>query len=164
MKSRHVRAGAALPAALLALALSPPLIPEALAQAAPSPENATATLTVTFELTGGGEDLPQSQERHVTWKVVDHFTVTATMTATKPNAFAAMHPPDAEEQALEAERLAAVDSAATNMQSMMEQAQKIAELCGDDEACIQAEAMKMSQGVDMSSPEMQAAQETEKAQ
>lgn len=161
MKSRHVRAGAALAAALLAL--SPSLVPPAqaageAAQAAPSPENATATLTITFELTGGGEDLPQSQERHVTWKVADRFTVTATMIATKPNAFASMHPPDAEEQALEAERLAAVNSAATNMQSMMEQAQKIAELCGDDEACIQAEAMKMSQGVDMSSPEMQSAQ------
>lgn len=158
MKGRHFRAGAALPAALLALALSPPLITEARAQAAPSPENATATLIVTFELTGGGEDLPPSQERHVTWKVADRFTVTATMTAAKPGGFPSMHPLDAEEQAREAERLAAVDSAATSMQSMMEQAQKIAELCGDDEACIQAEVMKMSQGVDMSSPEMQAAQ------
>ena len=160
MKSRHVRAVAALAAALLAL--SPSLIPPARAQtageAAPSPENATATLTMNFELIGGGEDLPESHERHVTWKVADRFTVTATMTAAKPGGFATMHPPDAGEQAREAERLAAVNSAGTNMQSMMEQAQKIAELCGDDEACMQAEVLKMSQGVDMSSPEMQAAQ------
>ncbi|MGE0652175.1 MAG: hypothetical protein AB7P12_10545 [Alphaproteobacteria bacterium] len=160
MKTRPVVACAAAAAMLvLPLALAAPARAQAAGQvAAASPENGTATLTMTFEITGGGDDIPQSHERHVTWNVVDRYTVTATMTAGNPGGFPAMHQPDAGEQAREANRAAAADSAATNMQSMMEQAQKIAEMCGDDEACIEAETMKMAQGIDMNSPEMQAAQ------
>jgi hypothetical protein len=157
MKSRRVAGRTAVAMLALPLVLSAPAA--ALAQGAtPTPENGTATLTITFEIAGTGVDQPESHERNVTWTVADRYTVTATMTATKPGAFAAMHGPDAEEQAREAERMAAADAAAADMQSMMAQAQKIMELCGDDEACIQAETMKMAQGIDMASPEMQSAQ------
>jgi hypothetical protein len=124
---------------------------------AASPLNGTATLTLTFELKGTGVERPASHEKNVTWTMENRYTVTATMTAQKPGGFGAMHKPDAAEQAREAERAAAVGAAAGSMQSMMEQAEQIMKLCGDDEACITRESMKMSQGVDMSSPEMQAA-------
>jgi hypothetical protein len=125
--------------------------------AAPTPENGGATLTLTFELKGTGVDRPASHEKNVTWTVENRYTVTATMAARKPSAFGAFHKPDAAEQAREAERAAAAGAAMQNMGSMMEQAEKIMALCGDDEACVTRESMKMSQGVDMSSPEMQAA-------
>lgn len=123
----------------------------------PTPENGNATLIVTFELKGTGIDRPASKEKNVTWTVENRYTVTATMAARKPSGFGAFHKPDAAEQAREAERAAAAGAAAGSMQSMMDQAEQIMKLCGDDEACITRESMKMSQGVDMSSPEMQAA-------
>ena len=46
---------------------------------------------------------------------------------------------------------------------MMADAMKIAERCGDDEACITREALKMSQGVDMNSAAMKGARADVKA-
>ncbi len=149
----RVLTGAAAVAALCAFASA------ATAETAvPSPENGTATLTVTFELKGAGVDRPASQEKNVTWTVENRYSVTAKMSAQKPSGFATYHKPDAAEQAREAGRAAAVTQAATDMSSMMEQAEKIMALCGDNEDCITRESMKMAQGVDMASPEMQSAQ------
>ncbi len=154
MKTRvgHVLACAAA-AAMVALAL-----PALAGAPAPTPVDGTATLTMTFEVKGGGVDRPESRERNDTWTVADRYTLTATMSAQKPGGFGTFLKPDADEQAREAERAAAAGAAAGNMQSLMEQSQKIAEMCGDDEACAQAEIMKMAQGIDMNSPEMQEAQ------
>lgn len=118
-----------------------------------SPERSAATLTVTYHLTGGGEDLPASHERHVIWSVDNRYAVKATLVAQKPSGFGGLHQPDA----AEAERAAAAQSAAGNMQDMMAQAQKIMEKCGDDEACIQTETIKMAQGIDPNSPQLQQA-------
>jgi len=123
----------------------------------PTAEKGLATLTLTFELKGEGVDRPASHEKNVTWTVENRYTLTATMAAEKPSGFAAMHKPDAAEQAREANRAAAAGMAADSMASMMAQAEQIMKLCGDDEACITRETMKMAQGVDMSSPEMQSA-------
>lgn len=122
-----------------------------------TPVNGTATLTMTFELKGGGVDLPASHERHVTWKVENRYSVTATMTAQKPTGFAGMHKPDAAEQKREADRQAAAQDAARTMQPMQEQAAKIAQMCGDDQACMQREVMKMARGIDPNSPDMKSA-------
>jgi hypothetical protein len=123
----------------------------------PTAETGVATLTLTFELKGTGVDRPASHEKNVTWTVENRYTVTATMTAQKPSAFGAMHKPDAAEQAREAERATAANQAASDMQSMMQQAEQIMQLCGEDEACITRETMKMSQGIDPNSQQMQSA-------
>jgi len=122
-----------------------------------SPEQSTATLTVTYRLTGGGEDLPQSRERHVIWSIDDTYKVKATLAAQKPSGFGGLHKPDANETAQNAQRQAAAESAAGNMQDMMAQAQAIMEKCGDDEACMQTETMKMAQGIDPNSQQLQQA-------
>lgn len=126
--------------------------------ATPSPTDGKATLVVTYELKGAGKELPDSHEKHVTWTVNGRYEVKATLIAQKPSGFGTMHQPDAAEQQREADRTAAAQAAATDMQPMMEQAQKIMEICGEDEACIERETIKMSQGIDMSSQQMQDAQ------
>ena len=120
-------------------------------------EKGTATLVMTVELKGSGVDRPASHEKNVTWKVENRYTVTATMIAQKPSGFGAYHKPDAAEQKREADRAAAAGAAAGSMQGMQAQAAKIAEMCGEDEACVQREVMKMSRGIDMNSPEMKSA-------
>jgi hypothetical protein len=124
-----------------------------------SAPNATATLTVSYRLAGGGEDLPKSHERHVTWSVDDTYDVKATLVAGKPAAMGGLHKPDAAEQAREANRAKAANAAAGDMQDMMAMAQKITETCGDDEACITRETMKMSQSVDPNSAKLKSAKE-----
>ena len=111
-----------------------------------SPENGTATLIVTYELKGAGTERPASHEKNVNWTVENRYALTATMTAQKPGGFASVHKPDAAEQAREAERMKAATQAMGDMQSMMAQAEQIMKICGDDEACITRETMKMSQG------------------
>jgi hypothetical protein len=124
-----------------------------------SAPNGTATMTVTYRVTGGGEDLPASHERHVTWSVDDTYEVKATLTAAKPSGFAGLHKADAAEQTREADRAKAANAAAADMGDMMAQAQKIMEQCGDDEACIQRETIKMSQTIDPNSAKLKSAKE-----
>jgi hypothetical protein len=155
MKSTRPLAPAALRLALVAAALAGPATP---GLADPfSPEQSTATLTVTYRLAGGGEDLPASHERHVIWSVENSYKVKATLIAQKPSGAGGLHQPDANETAQNAERQAAAQSAAGNMQDMMAQAQQIMDKCGDDEACVQTETMKMAQGIDPNSPQLQQA-------
>src|SRR5262249_32956804 len=111
----------------------------------------------TYTLTGGGTDRPESHEREVIWSVNDRYQVKAEMIAEKPSGFGGMHKPDAQETASMEQRQAAAAAGAQNMQGMMEMAQKIMEKCGDDEACMQAETMKMSQQIDPNAPELQEA-------
>jgi hypothetical protein len=122
-----------------------------------SPAAGTATLTLTFKLVGSGDEIPTSKERHVKWSVDDSYEIKATMLATKPGGFGAMHPQDATEQAREKKREAAAQTAQKDMGGMMAQAEAIMAKCGDNEACITAESMKMSQGVDMNSAQMKSA-------
>jgi hypothetical protein len=124
-----------------------------------SPANGPATLTVSYRITGGGEDLPKSHERHVTWSVSDAYEVKATLLAGKPAAMGGLHKPDAGEQAREAGRAKAANAAAGDMQDMMAQAQKIMEACGEDEACITRETVKMSQSIDPNSAKLKSAKE-----
>jgi hypothetical protein len=121
----------------------------------PTPAKGAATLTVTYELKGTGVDRPKSNEKNVTWTAENRYELKGAMTAQAPSGFAGLHKPDAAEQQREANRMAAAQSAATNMQPMMEQAQKIMETCGDDTACMQREAMKMARGIDPNSKPMQ---------
>jgi hypothetical protein len=119
-----------------------------------SPPQSKATLTITYTLTGSGVDRPESHERDVTWTIKNSFAVKANLTARAPSGFAGLHKPDAAETQREAQRQQAAQAAAADMQGMMAQAQAIAEKCGDDEACMQAEAIKMSQGIDPNSAQL----------
>ena len=145
-------------AAFCCVLLSVFAIPSASAASFSAP-NGLATLTVTYRISGGGEDLPKSHERHVTWSVADAYQVKATLVAGKPSGFGSLHKRDAAEEAREAGRARAATAAAGDMQDMMAQAQKIAEACGDDEACITRETMKMSQGIDPNSAKLKSAKE-----
>ena len=124
-----------------------------------SAPNSSATLTVTYRVTGGGEDLPSSHERHVTWSVDDTYDVKATLTAGKPSGFGGLHKRDAAETKREDNRVQAASAAAADMGDMMAQAQKIMEQCGEDEACIQRETIKMSQTIDPNSAKLKSAKE-----
>ena len=134
------------------------LISPALADAF-SPPQSKATLTITYRLTGEGVDRPDSHERDVTWSVDDRYTVQVVFIAQPPMSYGSLHKLDAGESANLAGRQAAAQAAAGNMQGMMEQAQAIMEKCGDDEACIQQETIKMSQQIDPNSAELQAAKQ-----
>jgi len=116
-----------------------------------------ATLTVTYTLTGGGTDRPESHEREVIWSVEDRYEIKAVMSAEAPMPYGGLHKADAAETANIQQRQAAAAAGAQNMQGMMEMAQAIMAKCGDDQACIQQETMKMSQQIDPNAPELQEA-------
>jgi hypothetical protein len=140
--------------------LSVALLAAAPASADPfSPLKSKATLSVTYTLTGGGTDRPDSHEREVIWTVENRYDVKATLVAEKPSGFGGLHKPDAAETASMQQRQAAAEAGAQNMQGMMEMAQKIMEKCGDDEACMQAETIKMSQQIDPNDPKLKAAKQ-----
>jgi hypothetical protein len=120
-----------------------------------SPPKSEATLTITFHLTGGGDDLPASHERHITWSVDDRYVVSAGMVAEKPSGYAGMHKPDSAAVADLQQRQAAAAAGANDMQDMMAMAQAAMAKCGEDEACLQAEVIKMSQKVDPNSAQLQ---------
>lgn len=124
-----------------------------------SAEKAPATLTVVYEFKSAGEDLPQSHERHITWTIKNRYEIKATLLAQKATGFGGMHKPDAKEQAREADRAAAAQSAATAMAPMMEKAQAAMAQCGEDQACLTREVMKMSQGIDPNAPSLQTAKD-----
>jgi hypothetical protein len=124
-----------------------------------SPLKSKATLTLTYTLTGGGTDRPDSHEREVIWSVENRYEVKATLVAEKPSGFGSFHKPDAAETASMQQRQAAAEAGAQNMQGMMEMAQKIMEKCGEDEACIQQETIKMSQQIDPNDPKLKAAKQ-----
>lgn len=128
-----------------------------------SPAKSKATLTVTYTLQGGGTDRPASHEREVIWSVENRYEAKATLIAEKPAALGGMHKPDAAETASMQQRQATAEAGAQDMQGMMQMAQKIMEKCGEDEACIQAETIKMSQQVDPNDPKLKAAKQNMEA-
>ncbi len=121
----------------------------------PSPTKSSATLTVVYDVKGAGKFNSNDKVIERTWKVTDSYTLRAKVIAQAPTGFPAFFAQDAQQQATEAGRAAAAASAATNMAPMMAGAMAIMEKCGDDEACMTREAMKMAQGVDMNSAAMQ---------
>ena len=102
----------------------------------PAPKDAPATLVVTYELKSSGVDRPASGERNVTWTVAHKFVVTTKLKAEKAQGVPSLHKADP--------KAAAGDSG-----SMMAQAEKIFEKCGDDDACIERETMKLAGSLDM---------------
>lgn len=130
---------------------------------AAAPHGSNATLSVIYELEGSGSFASNDKVLKRNWQVKDRYEVVARLSARKPTGFAALHAPDAAEQQREAARMASAERAATAMAPMMADAMKIMELCGDDEACLTRETLKMSQGVDVNSAAMKGARADVKA-
>lgn len=121
----------------------------------PSPAKSAATLTVVYDIKGAGKFTSNDKVFERTWRVTDSYTLRAKVIAQAASGFPALFAMDAQQQSVEAGRNAAAASAAANMAPMMAGAMAIMEKCGDDEECMEREAMKMAQGVDMNSAAMQ---------
>lgn len=116
---------------------------------APSPAGAPATLVVTYELVGSGVDRPPSGEKNVTWAFNNKFVVTTKLKAVKAQGVPSLHKIDAKKQAELGAAQSAGAKAAKDAEPLMADAMKIFEKCGDDEACIERETMKMTGAMDM---------------
>lgn len=130
---------------------------EAGAADSPSPAKSVATLEATFEVSGGGSTTSPDRALKRDWQVKDTYKVRAEMVAETAFGFPTLHEQDAAQQQTEADRVAAADRAAGNMAPLMASAEKIMELCGDDEACITRETMKLAQGIDPDSAALKSA-------
>lgn len=113
-----------------------------------SPAGQVATVTVSFKVTGSGDDIPASHERHVTWKVDDRYDVKATMKAVKPGGYPGLHGMGGDQKADLQKKQDAAQSAAASQSDLMAAAQKAMEKCGENQACMMAEVQKMSKMVD----------------
>jgi len=117
----------------------------ALAQA---PAEAPATLVVTVELKSAGLQRPKSGEKNVTWTVAHTFTTTTKLKADKAQGSPLLHKPNPGQQAANEKAAKAAEKAASDAAPLMAQAEKIFEKCGDDEACIERETLKLAGSLD----------------
>ena len=93
------------------------------------------TLKVTYEYVSTGQKKDQFQSRQ--WRVKRTAEITAQLAAEKPMMLSAYRPMEAEQAATEDNRLKRATSAAKKMEPTMEEAMKIVEKCGDDDACVE---------------------------
>jgi len=114
----------------------------------PSPTKSVATVKATYELIGNGTYTSKDKTLNRKWTVKNTYTVTANMIAQAPSAFPAIHPQDAEQNTAQADAMATSNALRGDMASMIAHAEKIEGICGDDEACITRETMKMAQQAD----------------
>ncbi|SDD58920.1 hypothetical protein [Aquimonas voraii] len=119
--------------------------------AGPSVPGSAASLTAEYEINGAGTWNSRDGVLAREWRVADRYALTVRMQARAASGFAALHGMAAGQQAAEGQRNAAAMRAAQNMAPMMDDAMKIAERCGEDEACLMRETMKMAEGIDMNS-------------
>ncbi|HOP20963.1 MAG TPA: hypothetical protein PK585_12855 [Amphiplicatus sp.] len=102
-----------------------------------SPVKSTATLTVVYEVKGGGDDIPQSHERHVRWSINDRYEAKSTMEAAVVQAVGVMHPqPEGAGAQIDENDQAAMMALAMGAQAK----------CGADADCLQREMMKAITG------------------
>ena len=115
----------------------------------PAPKDAPATLVITYELKSSGVERPASGERNVTWTVAHKFVATAKLKAEKPQGAPSLHQADPAQKAAIKDASKAAEKSAGDSSALMAQAEKIFEKCGDDEACIERETLKMAGSLDM---------------
>ncbi|HEX6017915.1 MAG TPA: hypothetical protein VFZ28_07430 [Burkholderiaceae bacterium] len=102
---------------------------------------AKATLSVTyrFESAGKKQDKYDLHE----WTVKRHAELSAEMVAKKPAALPALQPLDGAQTAKLQQQQAQIGKAHKQMAPMMASAEAVMAKCGDDEKCLEREAMKM---------------------
>ncbi len=132
------RTRAAMPAGIASAVLA-----ATAAQAAPdfAPKGATAKLTVEyrFEAQGRKQDKIDLHE----WKLLRSVELVAELEAAPPQPMPTMHALEAAQTAKLGRQQAQAQKAAGQMAPMMASAEAIMAKCGDDEACLQREAMAM---------------------
>ena len=107
--------------------------PSAVAQLVPAGQKAELTVEYEFVSCGVRQDKYDTQE----WKVHRLAVILLTLQAQKPTSLPALHKVEDGQRNDIAERQAAMDRAAKTMQPTMADMMKIAERCGDDEACME---------------------------
>ncbi len=104
---------------------------------------ATVTVEYRFEAQGKKQDKYDLHE----WQLQRRAELKAELKAKKPQSLPGLHPMEAAQTARREQQQAQAQKAATQMAPMMAQAQAIMDRCGDDEACIERESMKMAAGL-----------------
>ena len=106
-----------------------------------APPGAKATMTVDYLYTANGKKTTGSDEFHE-WKVRRSVNIVAELVAQKPTAVGTQGM-DAEQTATLNKQVAQANKSAKQMAPMMAGAEAIVAKCGDDENCLEREAMKM---------------------
>lgn len=126
-----------------------------------APAGAKATLTVEyrFESDGTVNGSPDGVYKERKWTVLRQVELAAELVAARPQGQSSMRAPDAAQSARLQQQAAQVQKAQQQMAPMMADAQAVVARCGNDQACIEREVMKM--GAAMSgSPQLAQAQKT----
>lgn len=147
--------GLARRAAFLAIAIAQAAM--ASAQSAPLvPAKTTGTLDVTYEFTAAGKRGPSQDQVLVSkvWNVKRTLTMTVRLAADVPSGFPQLAKLTGARATREKDRQAATVKAGKDAAPMMASAEAILKKCGEDEACLALEAMKM--GAAMNPNEMAA--------
>lgn len=122
---------------------------------APAGSKATLTVSYRFEAEGRKQDKYDLHE----WKLQRSVELSAELVAHKPAPLPALQPLDGAQTAKIQQQQAQVNKAATQMAPMMAQAEAIMARCGDDEKCMEREAMKMGAAM-AGTPQLAQAQQT----
>ncbi len=100
---------------------------------------ASLTVEYRFEARGRKQDKYDAYE----WTVLRQVEMSAELAARRPQPLPALHPMEAQQQARQQQQQAQAQKAATQMAPLMASAEAIMAKCGDDEKCMEAEAMKL---------------------
>ena len=139
--------------ALAASLFAAPAVTQA---AGPAPAGAFGKISVEYRFESQGEQA--GRDKWAQWKIERTASLSAEVTAQKPTSQATMVAPDTTQSAAQQKKLQQAASSMQQMQPMMQQAEKIAALCKNDEACMTREVQKM--GLGMSGGEVAQAQAT----
>lgn len=112
---------------------------------APAAAGAKARISVDYRFESKGKKGDPYDSRE--WTVERHLTVTAEIKARAPSPYAALGPQDAALTADLGNKAQLADKAQQQMQPMMASAQAIMERCGDDDACMEREAMNLGASI-----------------
>jgi len=113
-----------------------------------------ATVTVEYSYAAVGLKKDKYDPRE--WKVNRTMSITAQFAADKPQAMAQLRAPEAQQMADMKSKQATALSAAKKMEPTMNDMLKIAEKCGDSEACIEKEVAAYGNSMQIT-PELQSA-------
>ena len=116
----------------------------------PSPPGTRGNLVVTVEYVGSGTDRPSSGIMNLTWSVKDTFVISGYVEAEKALSVPVLHAMDSSQVAAIENASSEASTAAAGAEPMMSKMEKIADMCGDDDACLQRETMKMMGSMNMS--------------
>jgi hypothetical protein len=114
-----------------------------------APAGAKASLSVQYRFVSSGKIVGSGSSKYELneWRATRSVEMTAELAAARPLAFPSLQAPDAATAAATLRQRAQAQQAAAQMAPMMAGAEAIVARCGDDEKCIEREAMKMGTGM-----------------